>query len=32
MGWFYGVKLHLISNEKGELLNFMVTPSNVYDR
>ena len=25
MGWFFGFKLHLICNEKGELLNFMVT-------
>ena len=26
MGWFFGFKLHLICNEKGELLNFMITP------
>ena len=32
MGWFYGFKLHLICNEKGELLNFMVTPGDVDDR
>ena len=32
MGWFFGVKLHLICNEKGELLNFMVTPGDVDDR
>ena len=32
MGWFYGFKLHLICNEKGDLLNFMVTPGNVDDR
>lgn len=32
MGWFYGFKLHLICNEKGELLNFMLTPGNVDDR
>jgi len=25
MGWFFGFKLHLICNEKGELLNFMIT-------
>ena len=24
MGWFFGFKLHLICNEKGELLNFMI--------
>lgn len=32
MGWFYGFELHLICNEKGDLLNFMVTPGNVDDR
>lgn len=32
MGWFYGFKLHLICNEKGEILNFMLTPGNVDDR
>ncbi len=32
MGWFFGVKLHLICNEKGELLNFMITPGDVDDR
>ena len=32
MGWFYGFKLHLICNEMGELLSFMVTPGNVDDR
>ena len=25
MGWFFGFKLHLICNERGELLNFMLT-------
>jgi len=32
MGWFYGFKLHLICNEKGDLLNFMLTPGNTDDR
>ncbi len=32
MGWYYGFKLHLICNEKGELLNFMLTRANVDDR
>lgn len=32
MGWFFGFKLHLICNEKGELLNFMFTPDDVDDR
>lgn len=32
MGWFYGFKLNLIINNKGEILNFMFTPGNVDDR
>ena len=32
MGWLFGFKLHLICNEKGELLNFMITPGDVDDR
>ena len=28
MGWFFGFKLHLIINDKGEILNFMFTPGN----
>jgi len=28
-GWFYGFKLHLIINEKGEILSFLVTPGNI---
>lgn len=32
MGWFYGFKLHLIINERGELLAFRLTPGNVDDR
>ena len=31
MGWFFGFKLHLICNERGELLNFMITSGNVDD-
>lgn len=30
-GWFYGFKLHLIINENGEILSFLVTPGNVAD-
>lgn len=30
-GWFYGFKLHLIINEKGEILAFHLTPGNVAD-
>jgi hypothetical protein len=32
MGWFYGFKLHLVCNDKGELLSFCLTPGNVDDR
>ena len=32
MGWFFGFKLHLICNEKGELLSFYLTKGNVDDR
>ena len=32
MGWFYGFKLHLIINDKGEILSFVVTPANIDDR
>ena len=32
MGWFYGFKLHLIINDRGELLAFGLTPGNVDDR
>ena len=31
-GWFFGFKLHLIFNDRGELLNLMLTPGNVDDR
>ena len=32
MGWFYGFKLHLIVNDRGELLAIQLTPGNVDDR
>ena len=32
MGWFYGFKLHLIINDKGEILNFVITQASVDDR
>jgi len=32
MGWFYGFKLHIIVNDKGELLDFIITQANVDDR
>lgn len=32
MGWFFGFKLHLVINDKGELMAFKVTAGNVDDR
>lgn len=31
-GWFFGFKLHLVINDRGELLNVRLTPGNVDDR
>jgi len=32
MGWFYGFKLHLVINEKGEILSFFFIPGNSSDQ
>ena len=32
MGWFFGFKLHLVINDKGELLSFYLTSGNLSDR
>ena len=32
MGWFFGFKLHLVINDKGELIAFKLTKGNVDDR
>ena len=32
MGWFYGFKLHLTINEKGDLLDMALTPGKTDDR
>ncbi len=32
MEWLLGVKSHLIINDKGEIMNFILTPGNVDDR
>jgi hypothetical protein len=32
IGWFFGFKLHIVINEKGEILDFMLTNGNVDDR
>jgi Transposase DDE domain. len=31
-GWFYGFKLHLIINDKGEIIQFLLTQGHVDDR
>ena len=32
MGYFYGFKLHIVINDKGEIINFVITPGNTDDR
>lgn len=32
VGWYYGFKLHLITNDRGELLAFKLTTANTDDR
>ena len=32
VGWFFGFKLHVVVNDRGELLAFVLTPGNVDDR
>lgn len=32
MGWFFGFKLHLIINDKGELSSFYLTKGNIGNR
>ena len=32
MGWFFGFKLHLLVNDRGELLAVRLTPGNIDDR
>lgn len=32
MGWFHGFKLHIVINDRGEILSFCVTRANVDDR
>ncbi len=32
MGWFFGLKLHLVVNAQGELLDCCLTPDNTDDR
>lgn len=32
LGWFYGFKVHIVVNDQGEVLSFLLTPGNVDDR
>lgn len=32
MGWFYGFKLHVIINDRGEIMALKITPGNIDDR
>jgi hypothetical protein len=32
VGWFFGFKLHLIINDKGEIIEFLITQAHVDDR
>ena len=29
MGWFFGFKLHIIINERGEIIDFLITKGNI---
>lgn len=31
-GWFFGLKLHMLFNTKGEVIRLVITPGNVNDR
>ena len=31
VGWFFGFKLHLVINDKGEIIQFIVAQANVDD-
>ena len=32
VGWFYGLRLHFLFNDKGEIVRLRITPGNVDDR
>lgn len=32
LGWFYGFKLHIVTNDTGGIIDFMITKGNVDDR
>lgn len=31
VGWFYGIKVHIVINEKGEIISLCMTPGNTAD-
>ncbi|ALO17437.1 Transposase DDE domain protein [Salinivirga cyanobacteriivorans] len=32
MGWFFGFKLHIVINDKGEIIDFLFNQGNIDDR
>lgn len=32
IGWFFGFKLHMVTNDTGEIIDFLLTPGNQDDR
>ncbi len=32
MGWFYGFKLYIVINDRGEIIQYQITPGNTDDR
>lgn len=32
LGWFFGFKLHIIINDRGEIISFVITQGNIDDR
>ncbi len=32
LGWFFGFKLHLVCNDKGQIVDFLITKANTDDR
>ena len=32
IGWFFGFKLHIVINDKGEILDFVISHANTDDR
>ena len=32
MGWFFGLKLHLVINNQGQIMAVRITAANVHDR